>query len=108
MTPSTPDTIEPGFSPLAPPPSPILFGRFGLRAGWSTLIFVPLFLLFSLLLIVTALAAAGKLHQTIVDMSSHASKVTQVHAIPDIRSLDAFMADILRGRFRIRMCCRSC
>jgi len=96
MTPSTPDTIEPGFSPLAPPPSPILFGRFGLRAGWSTLIFVPLFLLFSLLLIVTALAAAGKLHQTIVDMSSHASKVTQVHAIPDIRSLDAFMADILQ------------
>ena len=85
---------------LAPPPSStarrVVFGRFGLRAGWSTLIFVPLFIVFAIILIVTALAVAGKLHQTIVDMHSHASKFTQPQPIPDVRSLDTFMSRILQ------------
>ena len=92
------DTVQPDLAPLAPadpPPSPILFGRFGLRAGWSMLIFVPLFIIFAFILIVTALGVAGKLPQTIAEMS-HPAKVTQPHPIPDIRALDAFMADILQ------------
>ena len=88
--PSDPATIPP--SPSAQ--TSILFGRFGLRAGWSTLIFVPLFLLVTAILFIAALAAAGKLPQIITN--AHAPKVTTPHAVPDIRALDAFMADILQ------------
>jgi membrane protease YdiL (CAAX protease family) len=107
MTFSQPDPIQPDLTPLEsgplasaptpiePPPSSVLFGRFGLRAGWSTLIFVTLFVLFSIVLIVTALGIAGKLPQTIADMS-HPANVTQPRPIPDVRSLDIFMADILQ------------
>jgi len=85
----------PGLVPPTTPPTSIFLGRFGLRAGWSALIFVPLFILFSIILIVTALGIAGKLPQTITEMTHHA-KFTQPHAIPDVRSLDVFMADILQ------------
>jgi hypothetical protein len=91
---------DPPYLPATPPPSPsaqdsILFGRFGLRAGWSALIFVPLFIVFSIILIVIALGVAGKLPQTIADMS-HPAKVTQPHAIPDLRAFEAFMPRILQ------------
>ncbi len=82
-------------APVAPPPSSVLFGRFGLRAGWSILIFVPLLVLFAAIFILAALAAAGKLPQIIADAHSHAPKVA-THTIPDIRALDAFMADGLQ------------
>jgi membrane protease YdiL (CAAX protease family) len=79
------------------PPSPtsVFTGRFGLRAGWSALIYIPLFILFSILLIVAALGIAGKLPQTIAEMS-HPAKVTQPQDIPDLRALDAFMPRILQ------------
>jgi membrane protease YdiL (CAAX protease family) len=79
-----------------PPPTPLFTGRFGLRAGWSALIFLPLFIIFSFLLIVAALAIAGKLPGILHDMTTHTSRFTQPHAIPDIRAFDAFMADILQ------------
>ena len=93
-----PDPIQPNVTPLAPDaptPNSVLFGRFGLRAGWSILIFVPLFALLAAIFIFGALAAAGKLPQIIAHAHSHASSATP-HAIPDIRALDAFMADILQ------------
>jgi membrane protease YdiL (CAAX protease family) len=90
-----PDAPHPDLAPVEPSPSPILFGRFGLRAGWSTLIFIPLFILFSIILIVSALGIAGKLPQTIADMSQPA-KVTQPQAIPDLRAFEAFMPRILQ------------
>lgn len=46
----------------------IFIGRFGLRAGWGIAIFVPLFLIFSLILGAGALAARGKLKETITKM----------------------------------------
>jgi membrane protease YdiL (CAAX protease family) len=91
------DAVHPDLTPVAPtapPPSKILFGRFGLRAGWSTLVFVPLFILFVTILTVAALGIAGKLPQTIAEMR-HPTKFTQPHPIPDIRALDAFMVDFL-------------
>jgi membrane protease YdiL (CAAX protease family) len=92
--PSDPTTIPP--SPSTP--NSALFGRFGLRAGWSALIFVLLFIVFAAILTITALAIAGKLPQIIADAHAHAhaAKVTTPHPIPDIRALDAFMADILQ------------
>jgi membrane protease YdiL (CAAX protease family) len=75
-------------------PSSVLFGRFGLRAGWSILIFVPLFLLFAAIFILTALAAAGKLPQIIANAHTHAPKITQPHAIPDTLASTAFTTDI--------------
>lgn len=103
MTLNQPDPIQPNLNPIepappasAPKPPPALFiGRFGLRAGWSILIYIPLFIIFSILLIVIALGIAGKLPQTIAEMS-HPAKVTQPHAIPDLRALDAFMPRILQ------------
>jgi uncharacterized protein len=95
----TPAPLPP--DPITIPPSSsaknsIFLGRFGLRAGWSALLFVLLFIVFAAVLTVTALAVAGKLPQIIADMHSHAAKVTTPHAIPDIRALDAFMVDILQ------------
>ena len=103
MTFNQPDHLQPNLSPIEPTPpattpaSPtsVFLGRFGLRAGWSALIFIPLFIVFSILLIVLALGIAGKLPQTIADMT-HPAKVTTPHVIPDVRALDAFMADILQ------------
>ena len=87
--------LEPAPPAIAPAPPPSLFtGRFGLRAGWSALIFVPLFIVFVTILTVTALGIAGKLPQTIAEMT-HPAKVTTPHVIPDIRALDAFVVDIL-------------
>ena len=91
--------VQPAIAPEhpAPPPSStarrIFFGRFGLRAGWSTLIFIPLAIVFSIILIVSALAVAGKLPQTIADMHSHAPKFTQ--PIPDVVAHDAFIPRII-------------
>jgi membrane protease YdiL (CAAX protease family) len=102
MTFNQSDPTQPNLSAIEPappapaPPTSVFTGRFGLRAGWSALIFVPLFIVFAILLIVLALGIAGKLPQTIHDATSHAAKVTTPHAIPDIRALDAFMADILQ------------
>jgi len=87
---STPDL---SYAPPAPARSKVFFGPFGLRAGWSALIFVPLFIVFAIFFILVALAAAGKLPTILHDMASHAAKPT---TIPDIRALDAFMADILQ------------
>ncbi len=96
MTFHQPDPLEPAPPASAPKPPPALFfGRFGLRAGWSALIYIPLFIIFSILLIVLALGIAGKLPQTIAEMS-HPAKVTQPQAIPDLRALDAFMPRILQ------------
>ena len=91
-------------TPLATEPTPpaapssVFLGRFGLRAGWSALIFVLLFIVFAAILTVTALAVAGKLPQIIADATAHAhaAKPTTPHPIPDVRALDAFMADILQ------------
>ncbi len=101
--PIQPDPIQPTLTPLEPgplptaptPPAPssVFYGRFGLRAGWSALIFIPLFIVFAIFFILVALAAAGKLPGIIHDMNSHAAKPT---TIPDIRALDAFMGDILQ------------
>ena len=82
-------------APLGPAPNTIFFGRFGLRAGWSTLIFVPLFILFAILLIVAALGIAGKLPETIAEIT-HPAKFAQPQPIPDVRALDAFMPRILQ------------
>jgi len=46
----------------------IFIGRFGLRAGWGIAIFVPLFLIFTLILGVGVLAARGKLKENIAKM----------------------------------------
>jgi len=46
----------------------IFTGRFGLRAGWGIAIFVPLFLIFTLILGVGVLAARGKLKENIAKM----------------------------------------
>ncbi len=83
--PSQSEPTQPELTPIPPPPPTSIFlGRFGLRAGWSALIFVPLFITFSILFIVTALAAAGKLPGVIADMHSHAPKSNQPQSIPDI------------------------
>jgi len=98
MTFSQPDPTPPELLAVAPtdPPASIFIGRFGLRAGWSALIFIPLFIVLAIILIVAALAVAGKLPAILHDMTAHAPKVTTPHAIPDVRALDVFMADILQ------------
>jgi membrane protease YdiL (CAAX protease family) len=98
---SEPTPLDPNplaTEPTPPAPSSVFFGRFGLRAGWSSLIFVLLFIVFAAILTITALAAAGKLPQIIADATAQAiaPKVTAPHPIPDIRALDAFMSDILQ------------
>jgi uncharacterized protein len=92
-------------TPPQPSPSPsaqdslndVLFGRFGLRAGWSALIYIPFSVAFSILLILIALAAAGQLHQTIAGMSapSQASNFTQPQPIPDVLPHSIFLYRIL-------------
>jgi uncharacterized protein len=84
--------------PTPPAPNSVFLGRFGLRAGWSALIFVLLFIVFAAILSIAALAAAGKLPQIIADATTHAHapKVTTPHVIPDVVAHDAFIADILQ------------
>ncbi len=79
-----------------PSRSTIFFGRFGLRAGWSALIYIPLFAVISLVLTVAALAIAGKLPGVLHDIQHPAPKFLTPQAIPDIRALDAFMPRILQ------------
>ena len=75
----------------------IFTGRFGIRAGWSMAVYAVLSLLFSVILIVTALAVAGKLRQAVADMSaaSHASTAATSQPIPEVGSFDTFMSRIL-------------
>jgi hypothetical protein len=89
------DTPQLPAEPAAP--TSVLFGRFGLRAGWSVLLFVLLFIVFAAILAVGALAAAGKLPQIIADATSHshAAKVATPHPVPDSRAFDTFVAEIL-------------
>jgi membrane protease YdiL (CAAX protease family) len=104
MTPPTPEDPDTSLSsafdapPSPPPPSPnnVFFGPFGLRAGWSALIYIPLFIILGIILIVAALAIAGKLPGVIHDMQSHANKFTQPHPIPDVLSHDTFISRILQ------------
>jgi membrane protease YdiL (CAAX protease family) len=96
MTPTPTDFNQLAAEPTPPPPSPILFGRFGLRARWSILILVPLFLLFAAVFFVTALAVAGKLPQAIADAThAHAARLTTPHAIPDTLAHDVFTSEFL-------------
>jgi membrane protease YdiL (CAAX protease family) len=96
------DPLTPPASwPTPPPPPPqasIFIGRFGLRAGWSALIFIPLFLVFSVLFIVSALAVAGKLKAAVADYKtqSHAARSTEPHAIPDILPHDVAISEALQ------------
>ena len=97
-TPLDPTPLATVPTPPATAPNSVFFGRFGLRAGWSSLIFVLLFIVFAAILTITALAVAGKLPQIIADATTHAhaAKTTTPHAVPDIIAHDAFMADILQ------------
>ena len=85
---SVPDSAPPPEAPTS-----LFLGRFGLRAGWSALIYIPLFILFSVLFIVGALAIAGKLPSVLHDIQSHAS---QPQPIPDVTSHDTFIPRILQ------------
>ncbi len=49
----------------------VFLGRFGLRAGWSMSIFIPIFLLSLSIFSVATLAVTGKLQQTIHEAMSH-------------------------------------
>jgi len=88
---STPDL---SYAPPAPARSKVFFGPFGLRAGWSALIYIPLAIIFAIILIVTALGIAGKLPGVIHDIQ-HPAKFTTPQPIPDVLSHDVFIGETL-------------
>ena len=91
--------------PSPPPPAPttnrIFVGRFGLRAGWSIAIFIPLFLLLSVILGITAMAATGKLKHVIADRAAesaarHSGKPLPPHKEYDQRPKSAAINEALQ------------
>jgi membrane protease YdiL (CAAX protease family) len=92
MTTPRPEPQDP-----APPPASarntIFVGRFGLRAGWSALLYIALAIVFSIVFIVAALAIAGKLPGVLHDIRAHAPAP---QSIPDITAHDAFIPRILQ------------
>lgn len=73
-----------------PAPSPvesIFFGRFGLRSGWGIAIFVVLFLIFSSVVSVAALAATGRLQKVIARHKAEAAQKTPTLTHPATQTL---------------------
>jgi membrane protease YdiL (CAAX protease family) len=78
LTPTAPEALK---WPDPPPPPPsavhtVFFGRFGLRAGWSVAIFVPVLIVIVSLLGVATLAVTGKLKKAVIDAMSHSQTRT--------------------------------
>jgi membrane protease YdiL (CAAX protease family) len=85
------------------PPQPqqprnrIFIGRFGLRAGWSAAIFVPVFIVIFALIGLTTLAATGKLKKTIADARSHSqTKAPAQPAQADMKPKSAIINEALQ------------
>ncbi|HEY1743531.1 MAG TPA: type II CAAX endopeptidase family protein [Granulicella sp.] len=82
-----PDPQMPHFG-KTPPDDGILFGRFGLRAGWGIAIFVVLFFLLSAAARISALAATGRVRQTIAQHKAHsADQKTAAHPKPTSQTI---------------------
>jgi membrane protease YdiL (CAAX protease family) len=79
------------------PRNRIFIGRFGLRAGWSAAIFVPLFILLFSLLTVATLAVTGKLKKTVADAMSHSqTKAPAQPAQGDMKPKSAIINEALQ------------
>lgn len=72
----------------------ILFGRFGLRAGWGIAIFLVLFFILSAVARISALAATGRVRQTIAQHKTHsADQKTEAHTSQTIMVDDTIIGE---------------
>ena len=72
----------------------ILFGRFGLRAVWGIAIFIVLFFILSAAARISALAATGRVRQTIAQHKAHsADRRTEAHTSQTIMVDDTIIGE---------------
>jgi len=93
---STLDPLDPqtSHSDATSPDDGILFGRFGLRAGWGIAIFIVLFFILSAAARISALAATGRVRQTIAQHKAHsADQKTVAHAPQTIMVDDTIIGE---------------
>ena len=88
-----PDPQMPHFGKTSPDDG-ILFGRFGLRAGWGIAIFLVLFFILSAVARISALAATGRVRQTIAQHKAHsADQKTEAHTSQTIMVDDTIISE---------------
>jgi len=97
---STLDPLDPQMASSGgtSPDDGILFGRFGLRAGWGIAIFVILFFVLSAVARYATLAAMGGVRQTIAQHKAHsADQTTEAHAEPASQTIMVYDTIIDEG-----------
>src|SRR5580698_1933161 len=76
----------------------ILFGRFGLRAGWGIAIFLVLFFILSAVARISALAAMGRVRQTIAQhQTRNSDQKAEAHAKPASQTIMVYDTIIGEG-----------
>ena len=92
-----PDPQMPHFG-KTPPDDGILFGRFGLRAGWGIAIFLVLFFILSAVARISALAAMGRVRQTIAQhQTRNSDQKAEAHAKPASQTIMVYDTIIGEG-----------
>ena len=80
------------------PDDGILFGRFGLRAGWGIAIFLVLFFILSAVARTSALAAMGRVRQTIAQhQTRNSDQKAESHAKPESQTIMVYDTIIGEG-----------